>query len=92
MGELHVFWNGFDRYVARDAEDARNLFNDLHGSDEDDGYTFEQEPDDKLLVIWCDIQDGVAADPHCNAAIVVRKTNREWCEKFGRGFLCSSEW
>jgi hypothetical protein len=73
-------------FVASSAEDAAEFLTEQRkqeGSDppDEDDAQFSACPDDKLLTIYLDTDEGQ-----------VTKTAAEWCVANGRGFLCSTEY
>ena len=87
---LFVFEIGPDYYIAHDEEDAWSLWEDHSGETRED---YKNEPcvrlsDDAKISILVD-EDGVIVDNH--DADVLTLTAREWIEREGHGFLCSSE-
>lgn len=88
MADLRVFGCGPDYVVARDVEDARQALYEHRGGDLDDyDDEFTAVADDKPISIYVDEQDCISDDGN-----VLTLTAREWAQREGRGFLCSSEY
>jgi hypothetical protein len=82
---LHVYANEVVEWmVAESPDDAIKVWEETTGMNyaDEDGGTFEQEPDDK--VIWIGFEE--------NDEETERKTCREWANEKGRCYLCSSEY
>lgn len=92
--QLHVFEMGPDTVIAYDVEDAWAVWCERLGEKRED-YEPWDEPaqldDDKPLKIWSD-SDGVICEPGEDGGAVATRTCREWADREGRGFLCSTEW
>lgn len=83
---LHVFEIGPDTLIAHDVEDAWRLFERQTGLKRGDDDIGDDEPiqvpDDRPLKIQ--IEEG--------SPEAVTLTAAEWCQREGRGFLCSTEY
>jgi hypothetical protein len=89
---LHVFTNDCEWVIARDAEDVRAVLSGEHGIPYDgNDEAWEQCSDAERLTIHLSADESEVAEPGEEGARPVRKTFREWIEKFGRGYLCTTE-
>ena len=89
---LHVFDDDVDKVVAYSPDDAWLVWCAETGSDpeEDGAARFFQMPDDETIFIWC--IDGKPCEHGELGGAPIKLTCREWADRVGRGFLCSSEY
>lgn len=84
MGDLHVFTNDVEWYVASTLDDA------LAAQRENTGFDAQDQDREE----WGQLDDesplSVFMDEDCSEP-AVSKTCREWAAERGRGFLCSTE-
>lgn len=88
--ELRVFAVGPDNVVAYSEEDAWSVLIEHRGGDLDDyeGDVMAEVAPDEVIRIYVD-SDGQPTDDEGEIAAL---TAREWAQRCGRGFLCSSEY
>lgn len=90
--ELHVFSNDFEWVIARNMDDVYALFAENPGwSQPEDWEDWGQEDDAAEHTIWCD-EGGKPTEPHSEDSSRVTLTNAQWCERIGRGYLCTTEY
>lgn len=97
MGEqLHVFTNGYETVVARDAYDARAVMVEEWGGTPDDFSPvaeWSQLPDDKPLTIGFEQGDEpTPGEAQHNGFVNVTKTCAEWAASEGRRLIGSTEY
>jgi len=85
--DLHVFSDDYEWIVAKDLNDCKSVLEELKCYPPE-GVVFEQLDDNASLSIFCDV-DGNICPPWEGNPII--KTNREWAQIRGRGYLCTSE-
>lgn len=90
--QLHVFSDEFDRVVAYDVDDAWTVWCEFTGGSREDydDNAFAKREDEKALKIWCNAA-GRPCEHGEKGGAPVERTCREWADREGRGFLCSSE-
>lgn len=91
---LHVFGDDCEWVIAFSLDDAREVLGKFWGGDFPDGPSWdcwEQQSDDSTMTVWCDA-GGKPTEPHSEGSREVTLTNREWCDRLGRGYLCTTEY
>ena len=89
MSGLHVFSNGCEWVVAADAGDVSAVLAEFYGdADLADADGWKRLDDEALIGIWCS-EDGKPGD--VGEGEVIRVTSREWADRRGRGYLCTTE-
>ena len=88
MSELHVFSDGCEWAIAKNKDDLVLVMNEFNGTDDFVPEHWEEEPHEKKLKISC---DDLGMPCEHGEGQVVTLTHREWCEKMGRGYLCTTE-
>lgn len=93
LRSLHVYSNDCEWEVARSKDDAAILCTEATGYVRDENEPTDEErweelPSDGTTKMWCDA-DGKPGE--IGEGTLVEMTNREWCEKHGRGYLGTTE-
>lgn len=90
MSELYAWTDGAETIIAGDLDEAKRIQREVTGIDAETqaDQVWKQEPDGAVLAIHWNEERGCAGesdDP------LLKLTAAEWCEKAGKGWLCSTE-
>jgi hypothetical protein len=89
---LHCYTNGTDWVVARDVDDAWNVWCDYKCMTRDEAdlnMVWRQVPDDERIAIAVDSDGDIVA--YDDAFDMLERTAAEWAAHEGPGFLCKEE-
>ena len=89
MESLSVFCIGPDYLAAKDEADAWSIFLAHHDESRENWATTDMVPiaHDALLSCYVDEHGNIS-----DSGAVMKMAAREWADKYGRGFLFSSEY
>ncbi len=88
---LHVFTDDAEWFVAHNLADAHEVRAELYGATlEPELYPLDELPDHERMGIWSD-SDGHITEHGDDGGTVIRRTMADWCQREGRGFLCTTE-
>jgi hypothetical protein len=88
--QLALWYNDCDYVVATSAADATAQYLKFTGADRCDNFDWQRVADDKQIGMWCD-GDGIISEPGDGGNAVVKRPAREWVERYGPGYLGSTE-